>query len=169
MKTTFRIVLILMIILFTFGCQNDAQAKLEAENIELVKKYFNAWNNLDIETIKTLYDENIYSFSRTFKNPEPKSYEETIETVLWNFEYFPDAKTEIINIVADGNMVVSMCLWEATYIKDIEDLPSAKGQSVNFSFVNTIWIENGKIVEEIEVANLLEFYNKIDMELKPKE
>ena len=68
MKTTIRIIVTLML-LFTFGCQNDAQAKLEAENIDIVKKYWEAWNNLDIETIKALYDENTYSFSRTFNNP----------------------------------------------------------------------------------------------------
>ena len=168
MKTTIRIIVTLML-LFTFGCQNDAQAKLEAENIDIVKKYWEAWNNLDIETIKALYDENTYSFSRTFNNPEPIPYEKNIEITLWNFEYFPDAKIEIIYMIADGNKIITMANWQSTYSKDIEELPPAEGQMVESDFFSYIELLNGKIVSEVEIHDFVKFYKQVGMELKPKE
>ena len=168
MKTTIRIIVIL-IILFTFGCQNETQAKLEAENIDIVKKYWEAWNSLDIETIKILYDENTYSFSRTFNNPEPITYEQNIENTLWNFEFFPDAKIEIIDMIADGNKIIAMCNWQSTYSKDIKELPPAEGQIIESDFFSYIELLNGKIVSEVEIHDLLKFYKQVGMELKAKE
>ena len=176
MKKLLTILPLIIILSFMVGCTCNtgckslkAQAELEAENFEIVKKYWDAWDNQDIETIKVLFDENTYSFSRTFNNPEPTTYEENIENTLWNFEFFPDAKMEIIDMIADGNKIITMGKWQATYSKDIKELPPAEGQSVESEFFSYIELLNGKIVSEVEIHDFVKFYEQVGMELKPKE
>ena len=169
MKTIIRIIIVFVVLLLAFGCQNNNQAKLEAENFEIVKKYWDAWNAKDIEVIKKLYDKDNYFYSRTLDNPSPRNYEKTIENVEWNFEYYPDANLEVVEIFASGDKVTSMIIYKGTYTKDMEGYPPAVGQEINVSMLSVMRIKNGKIIEEWEIYNMLAFYNQIGMECKPKE
>lgn len=169
MKTTLRVIVILVIILFTFGCQNDAQSKLEADNIDIVKKYWEAWNTQDIEVFKELYDHDNYFYSSTFDNPNPRNYDNTIENILWNWEISPDARNEVIDIFASGDKVASMTIFKGTYTNDIEGFPSAKGQELNASVLNVMRIKDGKIIEEWEVLDNAKFLEQIGIDCWPKE
>ena len=155
-----------MIIITFFGCQNDAQAKLEAENIELVKKYWDALNTNDIEVFKELYDKNNYSNYNTFDSPNPWNYEKTIENIEWNLEFVPEGRSEVINIFASGDKVTSMVIIKGTFTKDVEGWPPATGQEFNTSILNVMRIQNGKIIEEWQIFDNLKFFKQLGMELK---
>ncbi len=75
-KSKIRIVIsILVILLITFGCQNNTQEKIEANNITLVSKVWTAFNSIDIESINELYDKANYEFYKNYHIPNSKTFE----------------------------------------------------------------------------------------------
>ena len=160
--------MLLIAVILLIGCQCNLE-KVEADNIEIVKKFWDAWNTQDLETIKTLLDEENYSAIRSFDAKEPKGYKKTIKTVEWNFDHFPNAKIEIVDIVAQEDRVVTMGIWESAYTIDVDNWPPAEGQIIKFSFFNAMKINSGKIIEEVEIFDFLKTYEQLGMELKPKE
>ena len=165
MKTT-RIVIILIALLFLVSCQSS-QAKLEADNIEIVKKYLDGWNQRNSELLLELFDGN-YTFYAPVNTAEPSKREETVKAIEEMWDLIPDITITIDKIFASGDMVTSLISVKGTHTNNAFGIPTTNIEFVSGG-LNVIRIKKGKIIEEGESADWLGLLTQLGMELKPKE
>jgi predicted ester cyclase len=157
------------------GCQDKeamaeleamkAQAEVEEQNKEIVLNAHKAWNDGDIEGLKTIYSPD---YIWHFAGEGILSLEDLIEDVMWEEATYPDKIVSTKDLILKGDKVVSRYIIKGTHEGEREGIP-AKGKKVEMEGIIIDRIENGKIVETWEVADLLSLYKQLGMELKPKE
>lgn len=67
-----------------------------------------------------------------------------------------------------GDRVVLRFVVQGTHKAELEGIPPT-GNKVEISALLIFRIKDGKVVEEVEEADLLGFYQQLGMELKPRE
>jgi steroid delta-isomerase-like uncharacterized protein len=179
MKKLFMILPLALILCFMVGCQDKeamaeleamrAQAKVEEANKALATQYNEAWESGDLEAIKEIYSPDFVWHASDGGN---YSSEEMIEINRKAIEQhktaFPDMTIINEDVIVKGDKVVTRYTLNGTHTEDIEGIP-ATGKKIEFSGIEIIQIEDGKIVESWEENNPLRFYQQLGMELKPKE
>jgi steroid delta-isomerase-like uncharacterized protein len=166
-----------LILCFMVGCQVReamaeleefrAQAEVEEQNKALVERIYEELNKRNVEIIKELYasDYGFYSPSNSLK---PRSREETIESGTMVFRALPDSVWSIKELYAVGDRVIVRFVYSGTHEGEFMDIPPT-GNKIEVSGIIICRIENGKIVEEWEDADMLGFMQQLGMEMKPKE
>jgi steroid delta-isomerase-like uncharacterized protein len=177
MKNPILVVSLVLLLCFTFGCQNKAekaelerfrtQAKLEEQNKEIVKRFFEEFNKGNMEIFNELCVPD-YSFYFPSNNPKPMSREEQIEQEKMNFRNFPDLNLRIDKLFADGDTVIVWFIITGTHQGEWEGIP-ATGNKLEIRAIEIYRIENGKIVETRQEADYLGLMQQLGMELKPIE
>jgi steroid delta-isomerase-like uncharacterized protein len=182
MKKLIMILPLALILCFMVGCQDKeamaelegfkAQAALEEQNKDLVKRYIEESNKTDIEIFKGLLKE-FYSPNRAAYSPSNKlrpamSEEERIEYHKTVLRAFPDFNLRIEEIFADGDRVIIRGLLTGTHEEEFQGLP-ATGNKIKVSFINILQIKDGKIIEDRTDMDTLGFMMQLGLELKPKE
>ena len=81
---------------------------------------------------------------------------------------FPDFNFCIEEIYTVEDRVIFWIVFTGTHEGDLSGMP-ATGNKVEFSTIFISRIENGKVVEEKLVPDLLRMMQQLGMELKPKE
>jgi len=179
-KSMLQITMIIPIILLlciTFGCQNQAtkaeleefkaQAEVEEQNKELVKRFYEAANKGDSEALgEVLAPE--YVWYVPSRNPESISREGAIEFIKMLHNAFPDITYSIEELIAVEDIVISRFIVRGTHEGEFEGIP-ATGNKFESGGILITRIENGKIVEDKEEVDLLGLMMQLGMELKPKE
>jgi steroid delta-isomerase-like uncharacterized protein len=166
-----------LVFCFTIACQDKAamaelekykaQAKLEEQNMEVVKSFFEEWNKGNIEIADELYaPEYRWYYSSTTPNPMPRK--ETIEFFRTFVKAFPDANWTIQGLFPVGDRVIAWLTVRGTHRGEFQGI-QATGNRVEVNGFDMFLIQNGKIVEEREETDMLNLYQQLDMELKPKE
>jgi predicted ester cyclase len=98
------------------------------------------------------------------------SLEQGIEQVKMFQNAIPDLVHNIEEIFAVGDKVILRFIGRGTHTGDIEEMGiHATGKTVEVSSIAIYRIENGKVVEERQEADMLGFMQQLGMELKPKE
>jgi steroid delta-isomerase-like uncharacterized protein len=154
------------------GCQDKAaiaeleefraQAALEEQNVELVRKAFEAFGKGDMEAYGELVapDYVYYGPSSTY------SLEELKESAKVWWASFPDMSFSMEDIFAVEDKVVTMLMQRGTHTGDFYGIP-ATGNKFEFGGIVITRIENGKIVEEWDESDMLGFMQQLGMELRP--
>src|SRR5512139_952918 len=116
MKNPLLVVSLVLLICFAFGCQNKAekaelekfktQAKVEEQNKEIVKRFFEEWNKGNIEIADELYAPE-YSWYYSSTTPNPMSRKDTIEFFRSFLRAFPDANWTINGLFPVGDRVIA--------------------------------------------------------------
>jgi steroid delta-isomerase-like uncharacterized protein len=164
-----------LIICFMVGCQDKeamaeleamkAQAEVEEQNKKTVLSSHEAWNKGDIEALKEIYS---LDYVWHFAGEGILSLEDLIEDIKWEKTTYPDKIISNEDLISKGDKVISRYIFRGTHEGEREGIP-AKGKKVEMEGIIIDRIENGKIVETWEVADLLSLYKQLGMELKPKE
>jgi len=177
MKKLLCVIPLVLLLCFTFACQNRAekaelekfriQAKVEEQNKELVKHYFEELNKGNVEVInETCAPE--YLFYSPSNNPKPMSREETIGFLKMALRAIPDLNYRIEKLFIVGDTAIIWNIATGTHQGELMGIP-ATGNRYEVSSI-LIWsLKNGKIVEEREEYNSLGLMMQLGMELKPKE
>ena len=175
MKKILMIIPLVILLCFTFGCQDKealaeleemkAQAEVEEQNKEIVLNSYEARNKGDIEALKEIYSPD---YVWHFAGEGTLSLEDLIEDVKWEITTYPDRTFSNEDLISKGDKVVSRYIFRGTHEGDREGF-LVKGKKVEWEGIIIERIENGKIVETWEVADLLSLYKQLGMELKPKE
>ena len=175
MKKLCMILPLALILCFMVGCQDKesmaeleefrAQAEVEEQNKAIIIKAQEAWNKVDIEALKEIYSPD---YVWHFAGEGTLSLEDLIEDLKWEKTGYPDRTYSIEDIFSKGDKVVSRYVYRGTHEGDREGFP-ATGKKVEMEGIIIDRIENGKIVESWDVADLLSLYEQLGMELKPKE
>jgi steroid delta-isomerase-like uncharacterized protein len=174
-----KIVILALVLIFCFaaGCQDreaiaaledfKAQAEIEEQNIELAKRYLEAFNQGNFEALKGLLspDYGVYSPSGY---PERTSREKLIENYMGARKTFPVFAWNLADIIAAKDKVVCRIIAKGTYKGGVPAIPVAE-KEFTFSMITIMRIANGKIVEEWQEDDQLGLVRQLGMELKPKE
>jgi steroid delta-isomerase-like uncharacterized protein len=177
MKKPLCVIPLVLLLCFTISCQDKAekadlekfraQAKLEEQNKEIVKRFFEELNKGNIEIMSELYAPE-YRWYYSSITPKPMTREETIEFFRMFLKAFPDTNWTIQELFPIGDRVIAWMVVRGTHEGEFQGL-LATGNKVEFSSFDMFRIQNGKIVEEREETDMLGLYQKLGMELKPKE
>ncbi len=177
MKHRLLVVSLVLLLCFAFGCQNKAekaelekfraQAKVDEQNTEFVKHYFEEMNKGNVEIIIELCAPEYLFYSPSI-NPKPMSREETIEFLKTVFKAFPDINWRIEKVFVEGDTAVIWNVAAGTHQGEFAGIP-ATGNRVEVSSILLWRLKDGKVVEEREEADMLGLMQQLGMELKPKE
>jgi predicted ester cyclase len=177
MKKSGMIFTLVLILCFTVGCQDKeamaeleefkAQAKVEEQNIELIKGLFEELKKGNAEIWKELCAPDLAYYSPS-NSPEPMSLDETIECSQMAFEGFPDIYLKTHELIAKGDKVLAWFNETGTHEGEYHDIP-ATGNKIELGIITIFYIKEGKIVEAREEADSLGLMMQLGMELKPKE
>jgi steroid delta-isomerase-like uncharacterized protein len=174
MKKLLMVIPLVFLLCFTFACQDKeamaeleefrAQAALEEQNVELVRKAFEAFGKGDMEAFGELVapDYVYYGPSSTY------SLEELKESAKVWWASFPDMSFSMEEIFAVEDKVVFMLMQRGTHTGDFMGIP-ATGNKFEFSGILITRIADGKIIWEKDESDYLGFYQQLGMEFKPKE
>lgn len=143
--TTFTLVAITLLA----GCQNANNSKAQEidsnQNIEVVKKYHEIWSNGNVEELDKIIDPNFTGhFIGGF---EYKGVEGAKKCVLETRNAFPDWKEELVDIIAQGNKVVTRHYSTGTHLGTWDGVDST-GNKVEIYEAEIYHLEKGKIVEQ---------------------
>jgi len=143
------------------------QAKVEEQNKEIVKRFFEEFNKRNLEIFNELVapDYKIYSPSN---NPKPMSREEQIEAEKMTVGAFPDLNLRIEKLFAVGDSVIIWGIGTGTHEGEFQGIP-ATGNKVEIGNIIMMSLKNGKIVDAREEPNMLGLMEQLGFELKPKE
>jgi len=177
MKKLCMILPLALILCFLVGCKDKeamaeleefrAQAEVEEQNKELVKREWEAWNKGDFETFKELLAPD-YACYFPSRSTTPMSQEETIEIRKMLQKAFPDISWSMEELIATEDKVIIRVIERGTHEGEYMGIP-ATGNKYETSEISISRIENGKIVEQREELDLLGLYQQLGYEMKPKE
>jgi len=177
MKNPLLVVSLVFLLCFAFGCQNKAekaelekfraQAKVEEQNKEFVKQYFEELNKGNAEIINELCAPEYLFYSPSI-NPKPMSREETFGFIKMIFGAFPDVNWRIEKLFVAGDTAIIWNVVTGTHQGEFAGIPST-GNRVEVSSILLWRLKDGKIIEEREEADYLGLMQQLGMELKPKE
>ncbi len=177
MKKLLLILPLALILCFMVSCQNKeamaeleqmkAQAEIEEQNKELVKRAWEALSKGDFEAYKEVVAPE-YVWYLPSRSTKPMSREETIEFVKMLRKAFPDISWSMEELIATEDKVIIRFIERGTHEGEFQGIP-ATGNKYETSGSSIFRIENGKIVEEREEFDVLGLMQQLGMELKPKE
>jgi steroid delta-isomerase-like uncharacterized protein len=177
MKYPILVASLIVLLCFAFGCQNKAekaelekvkaQAEIESRNIEVIKRLFAELSKRNAEIFLELYapDSKYYFPSRI---STPISRDDEVAQAKMFFAALPDLTNEVVDIFAIKDRVVARIIARGTHQAAMEGI-AATGNKGEISGLLIFRLKDGKVVEEIEEADLLGFYQQLGMELRPKE
>ena len=178
MKKLLMILPLALIICFTVGCQDKeamaeleemkAQAEVEEQNMELIRNYLEELDKGNAEILREVYaPDAAYYFPSGIA--EPMTVEQEIEQFKMFHAGIPDLVHEIEEIMATGDEVIVRFVARGTHTGDLGMGIPPTGNKVEVSSIVIFRIENGRVVEERQDADMLGFMQQLGMELKPKE
>jgi hypothetical protein len=144
-----------------------AQAALEEQNKEVVKRLFEEFNKGNLEIFSELVAPD-YHYYWPSNNPKPMSREEQIEAEKMMRRAFPDVNVRIERLLAVEDSVIIWGIVTGTHQGEFQSLP-ATGNKIEFGNIIIMSLKNGKIVEAREESNSLALMEQLGLELKPTE
>jgi len=177
MKKLLMVIPLVILLCFTFSCQDKeamaeleemkAQAEVEEQNKALVKRIFEGLNEKNADIYEELYAPD-YAWHFPSNNPKPLSREEEHGFVKILWDAFPDINWSIEELIAKDDRIIVRFIARGTHEGEFQGIP-ATGNKIESSGSWIARIENGKLVEVREDADLLGMMQQLGMELKPKE
>jgi steroid delta-isomerase-like uncharacterized protein len=159
------------------GCQDKeamakleefkAQAAVEEQNKEVVRRMFEAWDNGDFEAVKDLMSPEFLFYTPAITS-EPRSLEEHLEFGQTLQDGFPDNTWIIEELISERNKIAVRYIFRGTHLGEFQGRP-ATGNFQELSGMGFYTVENGKIVEAKEEFDELNAMLFLGYELKPKE
>ena len=176
MKKLFMIIPLVILLCFTFGCQDKeamvkleefkAQAEVEEQNKEIVRQLYEEWDKQNFSINDDLLAPEIkVHMPGSF---EPLNLDELKYVVSSFFGAFPNLTHTIDDLIAEGDKVVARITLRMTHKGEFMGI-APTGNDVAFGDLVIMHVEEGKIVEIWAQLDYLWMYQQLGMELKPKE
>ena len=119
------------------------------ENKEVVRGLFEASSNIqgDVEKIPAIVDKFISPEFVNHTQQGDSGFDELVPFYQMGYTGYPDIKTEIQDIIAEGDRVVVRDTVTGTQTGYLGDNPPT-GNKINFTAILIFRVDNGKIQEE---------------------
>ena len=135
---------------------------MSEENKRVVQRLFDeVWNQGAIEMIDEIYSEDFVAF---YSPPIDfgTGLDGLRDIVIQMRNTFPDYHEEVKEVIAEGNKVVARFVVEGTHDGPLGELPPT-GKSVCFEEIAIFRIENGKIVEQRGIPDVMTMFQQLGM------
>jgi len=171
-----KAIIISITILLFYGCQNQkasnelenlkAQITAEQQSIEkhkaiVIKAHEEVWSKGNTELIDTLYSDNYIAH---WSVGGDMSKEGLKQMIVETRKIFPDLKEEIVQIIAEGDLVVTYFTSSGTMKSAMHGIPPTD-KSASRPEIAIHRIENGKIAEQWTVADRLSLLEQLGIQL----
>ena len=145
MKKSFFAVLLLAASILIYSCSSNKQETNLDANRDLVKKYHEVWSNGQVtELDKIMAPDFVCHF---IDGIEWKGIEGANNSISSHRKSFPDWKEEIVDMISEGDKVVTRYKSTGTQNGSFNGLDST-GKKVTIYETSIYRIANGKIVEQ---------------------
>jgi predicted ester cyclase len=179
MKKLYLILPLALILCFMVSCQDKeamaeleamkAQAEVEEQNKDIVRRYFRLVDKGDVESLFTFIDENFepdyIDYSASY---EEHGIEGVKKHIKFAFDTFGDMQHELKVMIAEGDMVSIRGTFQATHKGDFFGVQPT-GTKLKCPMLWRFWVRKGKIQGGWIDYSLLSIATQLGMELKPKE
>ena len=173
MKKVFIILLVILVLCFIIGCQNQAeleeykaQAALEKANKALAERFIDAaFNSPDPDALKEILSPDYVHHPQLGTD---ESLDEALRGLQERTAMFPDQTITVEDMFVKENKIALRCIFSGTYTDDSGGFPGT-GKKVKMRVFLISRVENGKIAEDWGGRDLLSLYQQLGFELKPKE
>ena len=142
-----------------------AKMNIETQNKAIVQKLIDGLNNRDTMMYQEVYAPNCALYFPSSSN-KSVSRSEDLQSTKKNWIALPDVHWKIEEMVAEGNMVATRFTSSGTQKEEWNGMP-ASGKKFEIGGIFIVRIENGKVIEQREDADLLGLFQQLGMELKP--
>jgi steroid delta-isomerase-like uncharacterized protein len=177
MKKLFIILPLVLVLCFAYGCQDKAamaeleefraQAKIEEQNIAIVKHFFDELNKGNVEVWKEVCAPDFAFYSQS-QVTEPSSLEEIVDGFNSAFKAFPDFNWVINDLIAAGDKIIARSSITGTLSGEGLGIP-AIGNEIKTGAIEIWNMKDGKCVEVRAMYDERRMMEQLGMELKPKE
>ena len=163
------IIPMVFLLCFTISCQQSEEGITEEEAKDLLDTALKIWNEGNLDLIEDVFASEIVAQTSTF--PEDIVGHEGIKNWV-NFARtaFPDMNMTFDEIIAKGYKIIATFTITGTnngpLVLPGGELPPT-GKQVRFRGIGIDYVENGKIVKEIVVYNVLEMMMQLGFTLTP--
>lgn len=146
--------------------ESGAEATVEEQNKELARSLFSAIDAGDFDKLRSMMASDVRLFHPLL--PKPIGLEEAFQIIKSHYAGFPDWKHTVELLIADGDLVSVKLFQEGTHTGVYEGiLPT--DTKVTMPAQAILVIADGKVREFWAVEDYLSFYQKLGMELRPKQ
>jgi steroid delta-isomerase-like uncharacterized protein len=159
MKVTIFFAGILLIFFTGTSCSNRS-ALLEAQNKQIIGRYYNeGWNKGNLETLNEILSTDYINHTPSTPNPPPGP--EGLKPIVKAIRRgFPDLHYEIMDIIATDERVVARVVMTGTQTDSLFNMPPS-GKRVEVNQINIEKIKDGKIVEHWRVTDELSMMKQL--------
>lgn len=144
-----------------------AQADVEEQNKDLVKRYIEEWNKGNTEIHKEFNAPDCVFYMPSNRS-HSKSEEEKIEDIKMQSRAFPDINWSIEELFAVRDRVIVRGILTGTHEGEFQGIP-ATGNKFEVGVITIYQIKKGKIIEERIDMDTLGMVEALGFELKLKE
>ena len=138
---------------------------MSEENKALIRRAIDAGNDEGLASIDRFYAADWIGWdSRDGSKSGREDMKKEMEVILSGF---PDARTDIDDILADGDKVATRLTVTGTHTKDSKTYGSPTGKRITFAGIGIDRIANGKIVESWWETNGLGFHYQLTGKAAP--
>ena len=164
--TRISLVVSLVLLCFSFSCQQQAQVGLTEEEAEaLFEPYLKIYNEANLAIADDVIHPEFVLHHCNF--PEDLVGIETFKGfVANNAAAFPDFKLTFDKIITKDDKIVTLWTAEGTNTGPLGELPPT-GKKVRISGLAISRVANGKFAEEWLYFNFLDFYQQLGFTLTP--
>jgi len=170
MKKLFMILPLVLLLCFTFGCQQQGEEGITEEEAKaLLDSALEIWNNGNMALVEDVFATEVVAHTSTF--PEDIVGLEGIKNwVKFARTAFPDMYMTFDEIIVKGDKIVARFTVTGTNTgpmsMPIGDLPPT-GKKVRFTGLGIDLVQDGKITEELVVYNVLDMMLQLGFTLTP--
>jgi len=174
MKKLYIILPVASILCFMVACRDKeamaeleefrAQAALEEANTALAERYIEAWTKGDVSVLKEILSPDFVHHPRLGST---ESLEQAFEGLKERMTMFPDQDLRVQDLIVKGDKIVFRGIFSGTHTGDSEWIP-ATGNKVEIRGFAIMRVENGRIVEDWGITDLLDLHEQLGYEVKRK-
>jgi len=142
-----------------------AKMNIEAQNKAIMQKLIDGMNSRDTMIYEEFYAPNCALY---FPSSSAKATTRAadFQSTKRNWKAMPDVHWRIEEMVAEGDMVATRFTSTGTPKEEWSGIP-VSGKKFEIGGIFIVRIQNGKVIEQREDADLLGLFQQLGMELKP--
>ena len=167
MKHIKRALIIFTVLILGLSCQSKENIVTVEEAKALCKKVEIMYNDADTETANEILDSSYVIYSPIFPMGA-RGIDVLMYNIKSNSRSFPDFALTIDSFFVKDDNIYSFWTKKGTNTGPLGRMPTT-GKAINYSGFSIYKVKNGKIIEEHNYWNVLEFYTQLGFQIRPPE
>ncbi len=134
------------------------------DNKAVARRFFEEFTNGNLDAVAEMFaDDHVFHFPLA---PGPQDKAQHVAGQQRVKKIFPDYRFEVIDQIAEGDMVLTRCITRGTQRGEFMGRPGA-GQTFEITLINIMRIRDGLIVDEWDEFDTLSFLAQLGIVERP--